>query len=50
MYCLKGAHGCGIVLRNRGHTHIESYSNANRARSMIDIRSTSRYFVFVGGN
>ena len=38
-----------MLYENRGHTQI-GYSDANWAGSPIDRRSTSRYYILIGGN
>ena len=47
---LKGASGCGILYSNHGHNRIKCFSYADWAESTEDRRSTSGYYVFVGGN
>ena len=47
---LKGAPRCGVLYSNHGHNKIECFSNADWAGSNEDMRSTSGYCVFVGGN
>ena len=46
---LKGAPRRGI-LYNHGHKRLECFTDANWVRSKEDMRSTSGYCVFVGGN
>ena len=43
---LKEVPGRGILYKKHGHTRIECFSDANRAASKEDRRSTSRYCVF----
>ena len=47
---LKRASGRGILYSNRGHNKIECFTDADWAGSKEDRRSTSGYYVFVGGN
>ncbi|KAK2437071.1 putative mitochondrial protein [Trifolium repens] len=47
---IKGAPGKGLIYKDRGHTQIVGYSDADWAGSPIDRRSTSGYCVLVGGN
>ena len=47
---IKGTPSQGGLYENRGHTQIVGYCDANWAGSPIDRRSTSRYYVFIGGN
>ena len=47
---LKGASGRGILYSNHVHNKIECFTDADWAGSKEDMRSTSDYFVFVGGN
>ena len=47
---LKGAPERIILYANHRHTHIECFSDVDWAGSKVDIRSTSGYCVFVGGN
>ena len=39
-----------MLYENRGHTKIVGYSHADWADSPTHRRSTSGYFVFIGGN
>ena len=41
--------GCGILYSNHGHNRIECFSEVDWAGSKEDKRSTSGYYVFVGG-
>ena len=45
-----GTPGQGVLYENRGHTQIIGYNDAYWSGSPIDRRSTSGYFVFIGGN
>nr|XP_027062737.1 uncharacterized protein LOC113689106 [Coffea arabica] len=47
---LKGAPGRGILYKNHGHTRIECFSDADWAGSKADRRSTTGFYVFVGGS
>ena len=47
---LKGALRHGIVYSNHGHNRLECFTDADWAGSKEDMRSTSGYCVFVGGN
>ena len=47
---LKGAPERGILYINHGHNRIEFFYDADWAGSKEDMRSTSAYCVFVGGN
>ena len=47
---LKGSPGRGLLFKGRGHLHIEAFTYANWAESLVDRRSTSSYCTFVGGN
>ena len=47
---LKGAPGRGILYSNHGHNRVECFTDADWAGSKEDRRSTSGYYVFVGGN
>ncbi|RVW88812.1 Retrovirus-related Pol polyprotein from transposon RE1 [Vitis vinifera] len=46
----KGTLGRGLMFKSRGHLQIEAYTDADWARSIVDRRSTSGYFSFVGDN
>ena len=39
-----------MLYENKGHTQVVGYSDADWVSSPIDIRSTSGYCVFIGGN
>ena len=47
---VKGTPGQRVLYENKGHTQIVGYSDAYWADSPTDKRSTSRYYVFIGGN
>ncbi|KAM0974398.1 hypothetical protein ACFX2C_017581 [Malus domestica] len=47
---LKGSVGRGIIMRNNGHTHISSYTDAYWAGNSLDRKSTIGFYTFVGGN
>ena len=47
---LKGATGRGILYSNHGHNRVECFTDADWAGAKEDRRSTSGYYVFVGGN
>ncbi len=47
---LKSAPGKGLLFAQHYHLKVESYTNADRARSVINRRSTSGYYTLVGGN
>ena len=47
---LKGAPERDILYSNHGHNRVECFTDADWARSKEDRRSTSGYYVFVGGN
>ena len=49
---VKGTPGQGVLYENRGHTQIVGYIDADWADSGLptDRCSTSRYYVFIGGN
>ncbi|RVW13553.1 Retrovirus-related Pol polyprotein from transposon TNT 1-94 [Vitis vinifera] len=42
--------GQGVLYKNRGHTQVVGYTDADWAGSPTDRRSTSGYCVFIGGN
>lgn len=47
---LKGTSGRGIVFQNNRNLDIQAYTDADWAASIVDRKSTSGYFVLVGGN
>lgn len=47
---LKTTPSRGIVFRNNGNLDIKAYTDADWAGSPVDRKSTSGYFVLVGGN
>ena len=47
---LKGASGRGILYNNHDHNRLECFTDVDWAGSKEDRRSTSGYYVFVGGN
>ena len=47
---IKGTPGQEVLYENRGHTQIVEYCDADLASSPTDRRSTSEYYVFIGGN
>ena len=47
---LKGNPGKGILFQKNEYFRIECYTDADWAGSTVDRRSTSGYFIFVGGN
>ena len=47
---LKRAPRSGILYNNHGHNKLECFIDADLARSKEDMRSTTGYCVFVGGN
>ena len=47
---LKGAPRRGILYSNHGHNRIKCFSDVDWAGSKEDMRSTSGFCVFVGGN
>uniref|UniRef100_A0A2N9J0E2 Reverse transcriptase Ty1/copia-type domain-containing protein n=1 Tax=Fagus sylvatica TaxID=28930 RepID=A0A2N9J0E2_FAGSY len=44
------SHGCGLLYRSSGHLCIEGYTNTNCAGSPPDLKSTTGYCTFIGGN
>ncbi|CAL8999647.1 unnamed protein product [Prunus brigantina] len=47
---LKSAPGRGLLFKKNSHLDLEGYTDADYAGNIIDRRSTSGYFTFVGGN
>ncbi|XP_028751831.1 uncharacterized protein LOC114711582 [Neltuma alba] len=50
LYYLKGSPGCEILYKNHNHTDIESFCNVDHGGSKATRKSTTGYYVFVGGN
>ncbi|CAL5382404.1 unnamed protein product [Camellia sinensis] len=47
---LKSSPGKGLMFSKNVHLNIEGYTDANWAGNILDRKSTSSYFTFVGGN
>ena len=47
---IKGTSGQGVLYKNKGHTQIVRYFDADWVGSSPDRRSTLRYCIFIGGN
>jgi hypothetical protein len=47
---LKSAPRKGLMLYKNSHLEVEGYGDADWAGSVTDRRSTSGYYMFVGGN
>ena len=47
---MKRAPRYGLLYVNHGHTNIKCFFDANWARLKVNMRSTIRYYVFIGGN
>ena len=47
---LKSSPGRGILFSKNDHLNIIGYTDADWARNLTDRKSTSGYFIFVGGN
>ena len=47
---LKGVMERGILYNNHGHNNLECFTDADWEGSKEDMKSTSGYFVFDGGN
>ncbi|KAL6319841.1 hypothetical protein AAG906_036909 [Vitis piasezkii] len=47
---IKSTPGQGVLYKNRGHTQVVGYTDADWAGSPTDRRSTFGYCVFIGGN
>ena len=47
---LKRSPGRGLLFKGCGHLQVEAFTNANWVGSVVDKRSTSSYYTFVGGN
>ena len=50
LHYVKGTPGQGMLYENIGHSQIVGYNDADWAGSPTDRRSTSEYYVFIGGN
>ena len=50
LHYIKGTPGQEVLYENRGQNQIVGYCNADWASSPVDKRSTSEYYVFIGGN
>ena len=50
LWYLKSSPGKGLMFSKNAHLNIEWYTDADRARNILDIKSTSGYFTFVRGN
>ena len=47
---LKSAPGRGLIFSKNNHLNIDGYTDADWIGAVSDRRSTSGYFIFVGGN
>ena len=47
---IKSTSGQAVLYENRGHTQVVGYTDVDQASSPTDRRSTSGYYVFIGGN
>ena len=47
---LKFSPGKGLMFRKNNHLNVDGYTNADWAGNILDRKSTSGYFTFVGGN
>ena len=47
---LKSSPGKGLLFSKNAHLNIEGYTDADWAENILDRKSTSGYFTFVGGN
>ena len=47
---LKLSPGKGLLFSKHGHLNVEGYTDADWAGNILDRKSTSGYFTFVGGN
>ena len=47
---LKGTPRRGILFKRNGNTTLEAYTDADYAGSIVDRRSTTGYYTFLGGN
>ncbi|MCI21565.1 gag-pol polyprotein [Trifolium medium] len=47
---LKSSPGKGLMFSKNNHLNVEGYTDADWAGNVLDRKSTSGYFTFVGGN
>ena len=47
---LKSSPGKGLMFSKNNHLSVEGYTDADSTRNVLDRKSTSGYFTFVGGN
>ncbi|KAL0322343.1 UNVERIFIED_CONTAM: Secreted RxLR effector protein [Sesamum calycinum] len=47
---IKASHGKGLLFKRHGHVKIEAYSDADYVGSKDDMKFTSEYCTYVGGN
>ena len=47
---IKSCPGKGLVYRKHGHVYISRYSDSGYAGDRGDMKSTTGYYIFVGGN
>ena len=50
LHYLKARPGRGILFKKNGELILEAYTDADYAGSIVDRKSTSGYFTFLGGN
>ena len=50
LHYLKSSPGKGLMFSKNNHLNVEGYTDADWAGSILDRKSTSGYFTFVGGN
>jgi len=48
--CLKFSPGKGLMFTRNNHLRVEGYTDADLAGNISDRKSTSGYFMLVGGN
>ena len=48
LHYIKGTPGQGVLYENKGHNQIVGYCDADWVGSLVDRRSTSGYYVFIG--